>query len=253
MNVKKCMPFVLVLVFGTSSMLLGANIWVDNFDDNSLNDAYITPDGGGGAGPPQWLEEDGVAKQIEPKPGDPTYLAVELGKDIRFCGQLVRIRFDEWQDHDRSRAGVGFWLDPGDEYNGYTTVIHNSLTAGNYQFLNDARGWEGAHIVSFDTGGVDSWFWMRAEIDADASSMNGKVWVGDLADEPDGWMIETDYTTYGGLRQPTRWVGLNGGAGTGDGFSKCSFDDWIVYDAGGENLAVAPKGKIALTWGAIKK
>jgi hypothetical protein len=66
-------------------------------------------------------------------------------------------------------------------------------------------------------------------------------------------MNETDYTTYGGVRQPTRWVGLNGGAGTTGGFSTVSFDDWFVYDKGGENLAVAPKGKLALSWGAIKK
>ena len=100
------------LVFEAS----GANLWQDNFDDNALNDVYETPNGGGGAGPPEWIEEGGVAKQIEPRPGDPTYLAIELDEDIEFCGQLVRIRFDEWEDHDRSRAGVGFWLNPADEY-----------------------------------------------------------------------------------------------------------------------------------------
>jgi hypothetical protein len=242
----------IALVLGFTPMLLAGNLWQDNFDDNRLNDAYITPSGGNGAGDPEWVEEDGVAKQIQPKPGDPTYLAVELDKDINFCGQLARIRFDEWQDHDRSRAGVGFWLDPADRYNGYTTVIHNSLTVGNYQFLNDARAWHGTQ-VNFDTGGVDSWFWMRAEINFDTKIMVGKVWVGSLADEPADWMNETDYTTYGGVRQPSRWVGLNGGAGTADGFSKVSFDDWVVYDAGGENMAVDSRGKIALCWGAIKK
>jgi len=253
MAITKNVPLILVLVLVVAPALLGANLWQDNFDDESMDKSYEAAGGGGGAGPPQWIEEEGVVKQIEPKPGDPTYLAVELGKDINFCGQLVRIRFDEWQDHDRSRAGVGFWLNPNDGYRGYTTVIHNSLTAGNYQFLNDALAWEAAHIVSFDAGEVGSWFWMRAEIDADATSMNGNVWVGDLADEPDGWMIETDYTTYGAVRPANRWVGLNGGAGTADGFSKVSFDDWVVYDAGGENLAVASKGKLAFTWGAIKK
>ena len=94
---------------------------------------------------------------------------------------------------------------------------------------------------------------MRAEINFDTKIMVGKVWVVSLADEPADWMNETDYTTYGGVRSPSRWVGLNGGAGTADGFSKVSFDDWVVYDAGGENLAVDSKGKIALCWGAIKK
>jgi len=242
----------IALVLGFTPMLLAGNLWQDNFDDNSLDNAYINPSGGNGAGDPEWVEEEGVAKQIQPKPGDPTYLAVELDRDTNFCGQLARIRFDEWEDDDRSRAGVGFWLDPADRYNGYTTVIHNSLTTGNYQFLNDALAWHGTQ-VNFDTGGVDSWFWMRAEIDFDAKTMVGKVWVGSLADEPADWMNETDYTTYGGVRPPTRWVGLNGGAGTGTGFSKVSFDDWVVYDAGGENFAIDSKGKIALCWGAIKK
>ena len=232
-------------------VLYAANLWQDKFDDGSLNAAYITPSGGNGAGDPEWVEEGGVVKQIQPKPGDPTYLAVELGNDIEFCGQLVKIRFDEWEDHDRSRAGVGFWLDPADAYNGYTTLIHNSLTVGNYQFLNDARGWHSVQ-VDFDTGGVGSWFWMRAEIDASASTMVGKVWVGSLADEPSGWMTETDYTTYGDLRLPTRWVGLNGGAGTADGFSVVSFDEWTVYDAGGPT-AVDPQTKLATTWGGLKR
>jgi len=240
------------LVFSIVPNAFSANLWQDNFDDKKLDKAYLTPSGGNGIGDPEWVEEDGVVKQIQPKPGDPTYLAVELAEDIEFCGQIVRIRFDEWVDHDRSRVGVGFWLNPNDGYRGYTTVIHNSLKSGNYQFLNDALAWNGT-IVNFDIGDVGQWFWMRAEINSGDSSLNGSVWIGDLADEPAGWMMETNYTTYGGLRPPTRWVGLNGGAGTGDGFSKVSFDDWIVYDAGGENLAVAPKGKLTLTWGAIKK
>ncbi len=244
---------VVTLMLGITPMLLAANLWHDNFDDGVVNAAYLTPSGGNGVGDPEWVEEDGVIKQIQPKPGDPTYCAVELAEDITFCGQLVKVRFDEWEDHDRSRAGVGFWLDPGDKYNGYTTLIHNSLTAGNYQFLNDARAWHGTQ-VDFDTGGTGSWFWMRAEIDADAGTMVGKVWVGDLGDEPADWMNETDYTSYGGLREPTRWVGLNGGAGTGDGLSTVSFDEWYVYDAAGEvTTAVDPQGKVAATWGELKR
>lgn len=252
MKIFKVFILTTLLAFAMTSSLLAANLWEDNFDDNKLDASYETPNGGGGAGPPDWVEEEGVAKQLEPKPGDPTYLAIELDQDINFCGQLVRIRFDEWEDHDRSRAGVGFWLDPNGSYQGYTTVIHNSLTAGNYQFLNDARAWDGV-IEGFDTGGVGSWFWMRAEINVDDNTMVGKVWVGDLTDEPEDWIIEGNYTSYGAERQPTRWVGLNGGAGTGDGFSKVSFDDWFVYNESGEDMAVAPSGKLAVAWGTIKK
>ena len=251
MNISRSMLSIVILALVIMQISSAANLWHDDFNDNSMNVAYETPNSANGAGPPQWSETGGVLKQTEPKPGDPTYCAVDLGQNIDFCGQLVRIRFDEWEDDDRSRAGVGFWLDPNDRYCGYTTLIHNSLTVGNYQFLNDARGWHGTK-VDFDTGGTGSWFWMRAEIDANAKSMNGKVWVGDLEDEPEGWMIQTDYTTYGGLRNPTRWVGLNGGAGTGSGFSKISFDDWYAYDSGGP-VAVDPQQGLAATWGEIKR
>ena len=241
----------IALILGLVPLALASNLWQDEFEDGSLDAGYVFSDGGNGVGPPQWVEEGGVIKQIEPKSGDPTYCAIDLGQNIDFVGQIVRIRFDEWEDHDRSRAGVGFWNDPADNYNGYTTLIHNSLTVGNYQFLNDARGWDGGQ-VDFDTGGVGSWFWMRSEIDASASTMVGKVWTGDLSDEPAGWMTETDYSAYGGLRQPTTWVGLNGGAGTADGFSKVSFDTWIVYDADGPT-AVSSQGKLATTWGGLKR
>jgi len=242
----------IALMFGIAPMLLAANLWQDNFDDGSLNAAYVTPDSGNGAGPPQWSETGGVLKQTEPMSGDPTYCAVDLGVNMDFCGQLVRIRFDEWEDHDRSRAGLGFWLDSAGNYGGYTTLIHNSLTAGNYQFLNDNRGWH-SPPTDFDTGGVGSWFWMRAEIDFAASSLNSNVWVGDLSDEPSGWMKETDYTTYGSpVRTPTTWAGLNGGAGTDGGHSKISFDDWMVYDRGGET-AVEPQSKLTTTWGTLKR
>lgn len=246
----------IVLTLGLASMLFAANLWYDNFDDNKMNAAYKTPNSANGAGPPKWAEEGGVLKQTEPKSGDPTYCAIDLGKDIKFCGQLVKIRFDEWEDHDRSRAGVGFWLDPGDKYCGYTTLIHNSLTVGNYQFLNDARGWH-ATKIDFNTGGKGKWFWMKAEIDSSTKKMVGKVWTGELKDEPKSWMIDTDYTTYGGVRTPTTWVGLNGGAGTTAGLSKISFDEWYVYDSKGpvfaSTTAVDLQNKLTTTWGELKK
>jgi hypothetical protein len=252
--VKSVLLIVVTIVFVITPMSFAANLWNDDFSDGKINAAYKTPSSGGGAAPPKWVEEQGVIKQTESRPGDPTYCAMELPKDIEFCGQLVRIRFDEWQDHDRSRAGVGFWLDPAGAYQGYTTVIHNSLTSGNYQFLNDARGWHGT-IVNFNTGGVNSWFWMKSEINLATKKMVGKVWTGELKDEPKSWMNEVDYTTFGAVRNPTRWVGLNGGAGTTAGFSKVSFDEWYVYDSAGIDLtkAVEYKNKLALTWGKVKE
>jgi hypothetical protein len=245
----------ITLILGISPVLFAANIWQDNFDDNKMNAAYKTPDSKT-AKTPIWVEEGGVLKQTEPTPGDPTYCAVELAKDINFCGQLVRIRFDEWVDHDRSRAGLGFWVDPNTSYQAYVTVIHNSLTVGNYQFLNDARAWD-ATKVNFDTGGKGNWFWMKSEINSATKKLSGKVWTGDLSAEPKNWMIEVDYTIFGAVRNPTRLVGLNGGSGTaaGGGNSKVSYDEWYVYDSSGINLskAVDQKGKLTLTWGNLKK
>ena len=235
-----------VLVFGIAPMVFAGNLWQDDFSDGVLNAAYEMSDGGNGVGPPEWVEEGGVVKQIQPKSGDPTYLAIELDKDIGFCGQIVKIRFDEWEDHDRSRAGVGFWLDPGDGLNGYTTLIHNSLTVGNYQFLNDARGWDGGQ-VDFDTGGVGSWFWMKSEIDVNAKTMVGKVWTGALSDEPADWMTETDYTAYGGERQPTMYVGLNGGAAGEPGLQRLVRADGTVQTlAGIDTCAVKPGDRLEL-------
>lgn len=238
------------LILGIVPILFAENLWKDNFDDNKMNAAYKTPDSKTGK-TPVWVEEGGVMKQTEPTPGDPTYLVVEVSKDIRFCGQLVRIRFDDWQDHDRSRAGLGFWIDAADMYRGYATLIHNSLTVGNYQFLNDARAWE-ATKLDFNTGGKGQWFWMKAEINADTKKLSGKIWTGALKDEPKSWMIEKDYTTFGAVRNPTRLVGLNGGAGTTAGYSKVSFDDWIVYDSTGP-VAIEPKLKLTTAWGEMKR
>jgi len=246
----------IALILGVSQLLFAANIWYDNFNDNKMDAAYKTPDSKT-ANPPKWVEEGGVMKQTEPVPGDPTYLVLDTGKDLAFCGQLIKIRFDEWVDHDRSRAGVGFWNDTT-SYQAYATLIHNSLTVGNYQFLNDARAWH-ATKVDFNTGGKGAWFWMKSEINATTKKLSGKVWTGDLSAEPKSWITEVDYTTVGAVRTATKLVGLNGGSGTvsGGGSSKVSFDEWYVYDSGGPVISgtasVTPMEKLATSWGDIKR
>jgi hypothetical protein len=250
---KHLMFATVVLMLVIVPVVFSANIWQDDFS-GAMKANYKPSVGGNGKNPPKWVQEGGVVKQIEPKPGDPTYLAVELSKDIEFCGQLIRIRFDLWEDHDRSRAGVGFWLDTNDKYSGYTTVIHNSLVTGNYQFLNDGRAWDNDHKINFNIGKIGVWFWMRTEIDSKAKTVNSKCWLGDLKDEPKDWMLKTDYSKYGVVRSLTRWVGLNGGAGTDGGASTVSFDDWYVYDsAGAVTTAVDLHGKLTTTWGDLKR
>jgi len=126
---------------------------------------------------------------------------------------------------------------------------------GNYQFLNDARAWDNDIWTGLIIGKVGVWFWMRTEIDAAAKKINSKAWLGDLKDEPKAWMLQVvDYTKYGAVRNPTKWVGLNGGSGNAaEGLSTVSFDDWYVYDAGGAlTTAVDQNGKLTVTWGKIK-
>ena len=246
----------IILILGISPVLFAVNIWYDNFDDNKMNASYKTPDSKTGK-PPVWIEEGGVMKQTEPVPGDPTYLVLDTTKDLAICGQLIKIRFDEWTDHDRSRAGLGFWNDSA-TYQAYATLIHNSLTVGNLQVLNDARAW-GAAKLDFNTGGKGAWFWMKSEINATTKKLSTKLWTGALSAEPKAWMIDVDYTTVGAVRTATKMVGLNGGSGTtsGGGNSKISFDEWYVYDSAGPVISgttsVTPMAKLATSWGEIKE
>jgi len=246
----------ITLILGISPVLFAVNIWYDNFDDNKMNASYKTPDSKTGK-PPVWIEEGGVMKQTEPVPGDPTYLVLDTTKDLAICGQLIKIRFDEWTDHDRSRAGLGFWNDSA-TYQAYATLIHNSLTVGNLQVLNDARAW-GAAKLDFNTGGKGAWFWMKSEINATTKKLSTKLWTGALSAEPKAWMIDVDYTTVGAVRTATKMVGLNGGSGTtsGGGNSKISFDEWYVYDSAGPVISgttsVTPMAKLATSWGEIKE
>ncbi len=69
---------VVTLMLGITPMLLAANLWYDGFDDGVVNAAYFATSGGNGVGDPEWVEEDGVIKQIQPKPGDPTLLCCRV-------------------------------------------------------------------------------------------------------------------------------------------------------------------------------
>ncbi|RKY05595.1 hypothetical protein DRP77_00405 [Candidatus Poribacteria bacterium] len=230
------------------------NLWYDNFNDNKIDPRYITENNPWSAGNgAKWVEEDGVLKQTEPVPGDPTYCVIEIPNAPEAIGAMAKIRFDDWQDHDRSRAGLGVWLDPNDNWNGYTFVIHNRLQNGDVQFLNDRRAWDNNVKAQF-TVEVGEWFWMMIFIDPKKSRIYGKIWH-DGEPEPEKWTLEDDYTTFGDVRQPTPFVGLNGGSGTTaeGGHSTASFDEFIVFDEGGpEPTPVSVMGKMATTWGMIK-
>ena len=237
-----------------------ATLFHDDFEGANLDDIWLFEHGqaGAGAGPPEWVHENGTLSQIQPVPGDPTYALIQGDGWPDNYGVVAKVRIDDWQDHDRSRAGVGMWIDESDNYGGYTWLIHERLTATNMEFLNDLRGW--ANQEESYEGTVGEWYWVKAFIDIDAGELYGKIWdaeEGDhdpsATDEPADWLGVRNYGDFGAVRLPTSLAGLNGGAGTGAGHSTASFDDVFVFDAGGPDpLAVDANGKAATTWGAIK-
>ena len=235
-----------------------ATLFHEDFEAAELEEIWkLDQDGGGGAGAPEWVHENGIISQIQPKPGDPTY-AVILGEGWpESFGMVCKVRLDDWEDHDRSRAGVGFWLDEA-TFEGYTWLIHERLVATNMEFLNDARAWAGGE-ESYEVS-VGEWYWIKAFIDADTGEFLGKIWDAEenehdpsLTDEPADWLGAIQYADVGDIRPATSFAGLNGGAGTGGGHSTASFDDVFVFDIDGPDpLAVEADGKASTTWGALK-
>ena len=250
----------LTLMTGLAFSASAGTIFHDNFDAAKLDDIWLLehPQTGAGAGPPEWVHENGIISQIQPAPGDTTYAVIQGEGWPESYGVVTKVRIDDWQDHDRSRAGVGLWIDDVDNYNGYTWLIHERLTATNMEFLNDQRAWfnqeETYEVV------LGEWYWIKAFIDIDSAEIMGKIWDAtedehdpSLTDEPADWLGVRGYEEAGGVRVATSLAGLNGGAGTGGGHSTASFDDVFVYDGDGpEPLAVEAAGKATTTWGALK-
>jgi hypothetical protein len=112
---------------------MAAVLFQDDFEDGVIGVEYI-PFGVG-----DWQEGNGYIKQANPHPGDPTYLAVGDGSLPVGVSAIVKIRIDEWADHDLSRAGLGFRNDPAIGQ-GYAFLIHQTLN--NMEFLNDMRAWK---------------------------------------------------------------------------------------------------------------
>jgi hypothetical protein len=251
----------MVVAFGIAATVSAGTLFHDNLDGADLDGAWMLehPQNGAGDGPPVWVHADGVLSQTNPKPGDPTYAIIQGDNWPESYGVVAKVRLNEWVDHDRSRAGVGLWLDSADNYQGYTWLIHERLTETNMEFLNDGRAWFNAE-ETFDVA-LGEWYWVKASIDAGSGEISGKIWAASADEhdpstgaEPDGWMSAFAYADFGGLRPPTSAAGLNGGAGTGDGFSTVSFDDVFVYDGDGPGVlsAVEAEGKVSTTWGDLK-
>ena len=52
----------------------------------------------------------------------------------------------------------------------------------------------GTTIANIDMG---DWVWMRVRWDYDTTTTHAKFWQGDVTDEPGGWDVSFDYSTYG--------------------------------------------------------
>lgn len=243
---------ITIAVFGLalvmSMAVQGDILWYDDFDDEELNADYVFKDH-----PGEWIEEDGVVKQVNPAPGDHTYLIIEGGFPEPHT-VLVKIRVDVWENHDLSRTGVGLRLQADGA--GYAFLIHENLS--NMEFLNDHLAWANNDTVPpFGEVEVGSWYWMKAEISDDG--FNGKIWPEE-ENEPADWLLESALN-FGGARAESGNVGLNGGSNAGAGVTNVSFDSFLICNTADECtpqaidklLAVEPGGKLSSTWAAIKK
>ena len=240
---------IIVVVWSISAQ--AKTLFHDDFNASNLDTIWLLDHNqqqAGGGGAPEWVHANGILSQINPQPGDPTYAVIQGENWPNEYGIMAKVRLDDWQDHDRSRAGVGVWIDENDSYNGYTWLIHERLTTLNMEFLNDHRAWfQQEETFPVEVG---KWYWVKMFIDN--KKVYGKIWE-DGKEEPKNWLSSKDYGNFGGIRKPTSLAGLNGGAGTGGGHSTASFDDVFVFDADGPDpLPVEPKDKLAITWGELK-
>ncbi|MEO2004024.1 MAG: hypothetical protein ABGY41_07975 [Candidatus Poribacteria bacterium] len=172
----------IAVALGISVSSSAATLFHDDFEGANLDAAWLLEhsQGGTGAGPPEWVHDGGVLSQTQPAPGDPTYAIILGGGWPESHGMIAKVRIDDWEDHDRSRAGLGMWLDEADNYNGYTWLIHERLTDTNMEFLNDARSWfneEATFEVVFG-----DWYWVKAFIDAGTGEIMGKIWAASAGD-----------------------------------------------------------------------
>jgi hypothetical protein len=240
------LSLIIVLGVSLSSTVYGKVLWMDTFDDGKIDSNYLFQNH-----PGKWVEKDGVVSQNNPTPGDHCYLVYQ-GGFAEPHAVIVKIRIDDWVDHDLSRAGLGVRLDPNDGA-GYAFLIHNTLS--NMEFLNDHLAWaDNDTPPPFGKVEIGKWYWMKCEI-SDAG-LKGKIWP-DGENEPADWLLKRALN-FGAVRAVSGNVGLNGGSNTGGGVTIVSFDNWAICDKTDEAtpkvfvLPVESLGKLSSTWGSIK-
>lgn len=240
---------IILTFFVASPIVYGKVLWKDTFDDGKIDPKYLFQ-----KQPGKWVEANGVISQTNPTPGDPCYLVIQGGFAEPHTS-IVKVRIDDWADHDLSRAGLGFRLDPNDGA-GYAFLIHHTLE--NMEFLNDARAWKNNDTKPpFGKVEIGKWYWMKAQISS--SGLNGKIWPDGQA-EPTGWLL-TSALDFGALRPASGNCGLNGGSNTaGNGKTLVSYDNWAICETPEEatpalfasTTSVDSSSKLSTTWGSIK-
>jgi len=251
---KRLMGVLIVplLVSITQMPLHAETLFFDDFEDGVIGDVYILDAPETHPGKPDWVEEDGVLKQISIEPGDETYAII--AEDIEFPELITiqaKMRVDSWVNGDGARCGVGLRNNP-DMGRGLSLLFHEDQNR--IQFLSDQASWGIQTVFPWETG---KWYWFKFHVDEN-DDLLGKVWEDGEA-EPDDWMMEqniaftaADRSYEGGYQFPA--LNASGKEVNRAGDNTVSFDDVEVYDEGGPSpKAVSARGKLAATWGEIKR
>ena len=227
-------------------------LFFDDFEDGKIGDVYVLDAPQTHVGNPEWVEEEGVLKQVSLKSGDETYAII--ANDIEFPKMITiqaKVRVDSWVDGDAARCGVGLRLNP-DVGRGLSLLFHQDQNR--VQFLSDQASWGTQIPFPWEVG---KWYWFKFHVDEN-DDLLGKVWEDGEA-EPDDWMMEqniaftaADRSYEGGYQFPA--LNASGKELNRAGDNTVSFDDVEVYDEGGPSpKAVSARGKLAVTWGEIKR
>lgn len=227
-------------------------LFFDDFQDGTIDDVYILDAPQTHAGDPEWVEEDGVLKQMSIETGDECYAIIANG--IEFPPLITiqaKIRVDSWEAGDGARCGLGLRLNP-DVGKGLSLLFHEDQNR--IQFLSDQASWGTQTAFAWEVG---NWYYLKFYIDEN-DDLLGKAWA-DGENEPKDWMLEqnisftsADRTIGSGYQFPA--LNASGTDVGRAGNNTVSFDDAEVYDEGGPSArAVNAQGKLAITWGEIKQ
>lgn len=201
---------------GTGSSVINSGFlepvcFADNFNDNSLGNAWTTMRG-------TWAEAGGVLSQTSTASGDPKK-AIISNSGLNFGSNLTitaKVRVNSWIDGDMARAGVSLFTSTTDgDGRGYNLVFHNNHNT--VQWLDDKVTWNPTIYPFTFTNG--NWYWFKMKMDS--GTLYGRIWP-DGTVEPSNW----PYTWTRSGR--TGYPALNGGSSNGAVYATVSFDDVLV-------------------------